>query len=488
MSTQRVELPNHPSATKDPKLISMATDQIELEIKEGNYVQVPSPPVIVSPLGIIPKSDGGIRIIHDCSRPKGEAVNDYVSNSHKFKYQSLDDATQLVGHGYFMAKVDLKSAYRSVPISPESQKVTGFKWTLNGVTAYFVDTKLPFGSKEAPGIFHRLSQAVRRMMARRGFNIVAYLDDFFICESSKARCRKALSCLIFLLRKLGFYINWKKVVDPTQHLTFLGIDINSVSMQLSLPENKLLELRRELASFMGRQRASKQQLQSLAGKLNWAASVVYGGRAFLRRIINAICILKHKSHKIRLSHTVKQDIAWWYRFLETFNGKSLLLDSIPITSVYTDACTSGAGGVWNQDWFYCNWERDFPSASHLHINEQETLAVIIAAHRWAPLWSNRKVIFFSDNSTTVNSINKCSSRNDTVMKCLRSLFWLSASYNFRFVAKHVPGKENALADCISRLHDPFNVKFLLSNLSSCLQWGDIPHMSQRSFLSFFMQA
>lgn len=74
------------------------------------------------------------------------------------------------------------------------------------------------------------------------------------------------------------------------------------------------------------------------------------------------------------------------------------------------------------------------------------------------------------------------------MKCLRSLFWLSASYNFRFVAKHVPGKENALADCISRLHDPFNVKFLLSNLSSRLQWGDIPHMSQRSFLSFFMQA
>ena len=82
MSPQWVELPNHPSATKDPKLISMATDQIELEIKEGNYVQVPSPPVIVSPLGIIPKSDGGIRIIHDCSRPKGEAVNDYVSNSH----------------------------------------------------------------------------------------------------------------------------------------------------------------------------------------------------------------------------------------------------------------------------------------------------------------------------------------------------------------------------------------------------------------------
>lgn len=114
-------------------------------------------------------------------------------------------------------------------------------------------------------------------------------------------------------------------------------------MQLSLPQGKLDELRSELEALMQRKRASKQQLQFLAGKLNWAASVVYSGRVFLPHIIYAFCKLQHKTQKICVSHETYQDIAWWHRFLETFNGKSLLLHKNPITPVYTDACTSGAG-------------------------------------------------------------------------------------------------------------------------------------------------
>lgn len=129
-------------------------------------------------------------------------------------------------------------------------------------------------------------------------------------------------------------------------------------MQLSLPQGKLDELRSELEALMQRKRASKQQLQFLAGKLNWAASVVYSGRVFLPHIIYAFCKLQHKTHKICVSHETYQDIAWWHRFLETFNGKSLLLHKNPITPVYTDACTSGAGGLWDGDWFHCCWDID----------------------------------------------------------------------------------------------------------------------------------
>ena len=103
--------------------------------------------------------------------------------------------------------------------------------------------------------------------------------------------------LISLLRKLGFSINWKKVVDPSQVLVFLGIEIDTVKLELRLPEDKLMQLKDELASFMQSRRASKHQLQSLVGKLNWAAAVVYGGRVFLRRIINSFSPLKHKAHK-----------------------------------------------------------------------------------------------------------------------------------------------------------------------------------------------
>jgi hypothetical protein len=82
------------------------------------------------------------------------------------------------------------------------------------------------------------------------------------------------------------------VVDPTTSITFLGIEIDSSTMELRLPADKLSLLRLELDDFKVRKRASKKQLQSLAGKLNWASAVIWGGRVFLRRIIDCITSLK----------------------------------------------------------------------------------------------------------------------------------------------------------------------------------------------------
>ena len=174
-----------------------------------------------------------------------------------------------------------------MPISSHSQRVTGLKWQFGKETVYLRDTKLCFGSKLAPGIFHRLTQAVRRMLKRHGLAaMVVYLDDFFIKADTLDACVSALNMLIALLWKLGFNINWNKVVDPTTKLTFLGIEIDSVEMCLRLPEEKLIQIRQELAIFQHRKRASKKQLQSLAGKLNFCASVVYGGRVYSRCIID----------------------------------------------------------------------------------------------------------------------------------------------------------------------------------------------------------
>ncbi|CAG2196096.1 unnamed protein product [Mytilus edulis] len=252
---------NHPSASPNNPLYEKAHLQILNEIECGNYVFAEKTPRIISPLAVIPKPDGGVRIIHDCSRPEGSAVNSFVGKIEKQRFQTLDEASKLVTPNCYMAKVDLKTAYRSVNLSSQSQEVTGLKWTFPDGTDYtFYDTKLPFGSKLAPHIFHRLSQAVRRMMSRRGFTIIAYLDDFFICETTKQRCIQALNILLALLRKLGFMINWSKVVDPTTKLTFLGIEIDSTAMELRLPGEKLSLLKHELAEFSKRKRASKKAI------------------------------------------------------------------------------------------------------------------------------------------------------------------------------------------------------------------------------------
>ena len=154
--------------------------------------------------------------------------------------------------------------------------------------------------------------------------MVVYLDDFLIISQSKIKCQKALSILIQLLRKLGFSILWGKVVDPTTKITFLGIELDSVVMMLRLPDEKLQSFTQELQGFVHRKRASKRQLQTLAGRLSRAAGVVKGGRVFLRRIFNQISTLKHVSHKALLSKAVKEDLLWWVNFLKTFNGGSAL--------------------------------------------------------------------------------------------------------------------------------------------------------------------
>jgi len=88
------------------------------------------------------------------------------------------------------------------------------------------------------------------------------------------------------------------------------------------------------------------------------------------------------------------------------------------------------------DWFYINWAIDFPKAISWHINEKETLAVVMVAARWGPCWTNKRIFLYSDNSATVHCINKGPSRNKTLMTALRHLFWLSAIFNFHITAHH----------------------------------------------------
>jgi len=134
----------------------LAVEQTILnEIAEGNYVISDAKPTIISALGTIPKPDySEVRLIHDCSRPTGQALNDYIT-SHSFKFQTLDDAFKLLRPNYFMAKIDLRHAYRSVPIHPNNYAATGLQWLFSGQSCptYFFDTRLPFGAKSSPEIF-----------------------------------------------------------------------------------------------------------------------------------------------------------------------------------------------------------------------------------------------------------------------------------------------------------------------------------------------
>ena len=176
--------------------------------------------------------------------------------------------------------------------------------------------------------------------------------------------------------------------------------------------------------------------------------------------------LNGKKDRVRLSAEILKDIQWWITYINNFNGKSVLLDEKPITCVYTDACNTGSGAVFGSDWVYCNWRQHWPAMADLHINHKETLAVVLAALYFSPLWVNKRIYILSYSTATVGIINRCSTREPRVMETLRYLFWLSVRYNFHITARHVPSHKNGDADCVSRLHEPGNVE-RLPDLNLC---------------------
>ena len=80
-----------------------------------------------------------------------------------------------LGRGANLAKVDIKSAYRIVPVNPEDHMLLGMQW--KGKT--FLDTRLPFGLRSAPIIFTALADALEWIVKQQGVRyLYHYLDDY----------------------------------------------------------------------------------------------------------------------------------------------------------------------------------------------------------------------------------------------------------------------------------------------------------------------
>ena len=130
----------------------------------------------------------------------------------------------------------------------------------------------------------------------RWLAVVNYQDEFLIIGSTKEECQRGLVTFINFLHYLGFNASWHKAISPSQHITFLGIELDSSTMSLRLPEDKLNRLIDLVNTFSHKASVSKRQLQSLVGSLNFACQVVHGGHTFLRHVIDCLNKLNHSSH------------------------------------------------------------------------------------------------------------------------------------------------------------------------------------------------
>ena len=411
--------------------------------------------VHLSRFGVIPKphQPGKWRLIVDLSHPHGLSINDGVNSALcSLSYASVDDAVELAleaGRGALLAKLDVQSAYRNVPVHPEDQPLLGMEWRGD----VFVDAALPFGLRSAPKIFNAVADALEWIVGRQvPGKVIHYLDDFlFVGRPQSNECGSTLHTAQAVCRTLGVPLALEKMEGPACALTFLGICIDTVAEEIRLPEEKLARLGSLVRQWRGKKACLKRELLSLIGQLQHACRVVKPGRSFLRRMIDLSTTACELHHHIRLNSGFRSDLEWWARFLAEWNGVRMMatLRRGPPTSVVTsDASGWGAGAFSSAGkWFQHEWPESWAT---VHITVKELAPVVLACALWGSEWQGQRVECRTDNAAVVAIINKGNSKVPLAMHLMRSLFFFLAHFHFTAYAVHLPGVQNEAADTLSR--------------------------------------
>ena len=170
-------------------------------------------------------------------------------------------------------------------------------------------------------------------------------------------------------------------------------------MEMSIGAKKCSELKSDLVFWSWKTVASKQEIQSILGKLMWVSKAVKNSRAFVNRIIAELKKLKSQKDKTLLSPEIRKDLVWWLKFMETFNGVELLISSSKVSfHVAGDACPMGLGS-WNSEKAEY-FSQMFPLKLQdplIPIHMKEFLCVILAVKLWGSQWRGKKVIIYCDN-------------------------------------------------------------------------------------------
>ena len=274
----RSSVASHPSARAHSQVIDeFLQQQVAAGFMMGPFELQECSGVVTSSVGVVPISaPGKYRVIVNLSRPEGASVNDKLLRElTHVVYSSIEDASlamHALGPGAQLVKIDIRDAYRIIPVHPEERPFLALSWQ----DRVYVDCQLQFGLASAPAIFSAVAEALEWILHRKGVRgVLHYLDDFLLMGApGSCECSHALSITFSTCKELGVSLVMDKVEGPVASLTFLGIRLCSSPLSVSLLCEKVAALRGLLRELLSSKCVCDMQtLESLVGYLVHATKV-----------------------------------------------------------------------------------------------------------------------------------------------------------------------------------------------------------------------
>lgn len=331
---------NHSSARRNPHTLRAV---ISRAIEAGHCVgPFPSPPwanLQVHPLGLVPKSSGGFRLVEDASFPHGDSVNHWTDSVP----QQYDKWVEVVSHfaraprNCFFLQFDKSDAYRSIPLRVVDQHLTGFYVPGFG---FCFSINMPFGFAASAFLWKRYMDIFLILLSQKlgipRSEIHAWVDDCLLilspCAVSALEC---FSLLVAAARRYSFFLHPTKLF-LSRSVTYLGVTLDSTRRTLSIPPAKLNDIRQRIARAVSATSWDRTLAQRLLGSLHHVARCLPLAKAFLGRLV-AVLRVHQDSCPFPPPAWALDDLKAWSYILDSWSGTTVSRLRAPSTplSVFT---------------------------------------------------------------------------------------------------------------------------------------------------------
>ena len=268
------------------------------------------------------------------------------------------------------------------------------------------------------------------------------------------------------MSKLGLTISQKKLVRPTTKAICLGIEVDTVAGTVAIPPDKLDEVKGIIQNWDNKNHCTKRELQSLLGTLLYVHKCVRPARTFLNRMLDLLCHAPDPS-RIALTEDFSRDLRWFKKILPKYNGISLYTHKKHDHIIELDACLTGLGGRCGDMVYHLAIPKGFRNLDIVHL---EMVNILVTLRVYAHAWKGAHILIKCDNDAVVKVSSGGKARDPFLGACARNAWYLAALADVQLQYTHVLGKNNCVADLLSRWNNSQANIHLLHSLVPNAVW------------------